>query len=137
MSKKKRSWLMSRIRGKDTGIEKTMRSAMRKAGLKGWAYQPKMAGRPDFAFRKERVAIFCDGDFWHGYRFERKKSRMSLYWKKKIEGNMARDARNRKALRHLGWRVVRLWEHEIEHDLAGCVGRIKKVKNSPTTKSGG
>jgi len=69
----------------------------------------------DIALPKKKIAVFIDGDFWHGYNFsERKKRLPKKYWIKKIEDNIARDKKNRAKLKREGWKVLRIWEHEIK-----------------------
>ena len=85
----KRSWVMSRIRSKNTGIERRMCSLFRKNGLHYRRY-PKVFGNPDFIVEKS-VLVFCDGDFWHGYKYDSNKKMAKKFWREKIEGNMRRD----------------------------------------------
>lgn len=88
-----------------------------------------LPGRPDIVFDRPRVAVFCDGDFWHG-RDWRKRSRKlvngqnAAYWRAKIKTNMARDARTSAALEEAGWRVVRLWETDILRDVATAAAAV-------------
>ena len=85
----------------------------------------KVPGRPDIAFVARKIAIFVDGDFWHGYQFHKKRHKLpSAFWVDKIENNMRRDRRNRVALKKMGWTYVRLWEHEIRKKPARCVEKI-------------
>ena len=63
------------------------------------------------------------GDFWHGYRFPARSHKLSEFWQDKIEKNRTRDQRNFRKLRQTGWRIIRLWQHEVENNLKGCVGR--------------
>jgi DNA mismatch endonuclease (patch repair protein) len=83
-----------------------------------------LPGRPDMVFLSAAVAVFIDGDFWHGWQFPRWRNRLSPAWKEKIERNRNRDRRNFAKLRREGWTVVRLWEHEIYKDTEACVDRI-------------
>lgn len=110
---KKRSWIMSRIRGKNTRIDMTMKRILSEVGCKYVMY-PKMYGNPDFVLKKEKITIFCDGDFWHGYKYHEKKKPAKKFWRNKIEENMSRDRRITRKLRRGGWSVLRFWEHEIE-----------------------
>jgi DNA mismatch endonuclease, patch repair protein len=113
-TKEKRSWVMSRIRGKDTKPELFVESLLREAGAK-FEKHPRMVGNPDFAIKGRRLAIFVDGDFWHGYRMGPKKlSKLNAFWRAKIRGNRARDKRTNAILRREGWMVARIWEHDIE-----------------------
>ena len=81
-----------------------------------------MVGSLDVALPSRKIAIFIDGDFWHGYKFSQRKARLPVkYWQNKIETNMKRDKRNRARLRKLGWKVLRVWEHEVRK------GGIEKI----------
>jgi DNA mismatch endonuclease (patch repair protein) len=73
-----------------------------------------LPGRPDFVFRGRRIAVFVDGDFWHGWRFPTWQHKLAPFWADKISANRARDRRNHARLRRWGWRVVRVWEHQIK-----------------------
>ena len=116
MSPQTRSAVMSRIRGKNTGPERAVAGMLAALGLQPDLHARDLPGRPDFAFRDLRVAIFVDGDFWHGWRFPAWRLKLSEKWDRKIEGNRARDARNRARLRRAGWKVLRIWEHEVVGD---------------------
>ena len=121
----KRSWVMSRIRSKDTKIEKKTASLLRK-NKSSYRRFPKVFGSPDFVVEK-KVLVFCDGDFWHGYRYAKKKKPPKKFWREKIERNMARDRKVSRTLRRDGWSVIRIWEHDIEKRPAACLRRIKKI----------
>jgi DNA mismatch endonuclease (patch repair protein) len=132
-TKEKRSWVMSRIRGNNTKIDLKMKGLL---DALGWDYKmyPKMYGNPDFILEKEKIAIFCDGDFWHGYNYRRKIPRQK-FWKDKIERNMARDKKITRKLREEGWSVLRFWEHDIEKRMDVCInkliGKIMEKYNPP------
>ena len=119
----KRSWVMSQIRGKNTKIEIKMKKILKETGYK-FEMHPEMYGNPDFANKRKRIAIFCDGDFWHGYRYDEKKKPVKKYWRDKIESNMRRDKRYSRRLRRDGWSVLRLWEHDIEKNPEKCRRKI-------------
>ena len=121
----KRSWVMSRIRSKDTKIEKKTASMLRKNKIR-YRKHPKLFGSPDFIVEK-KVLVFCDGDFWHGYRYAKKKKPPKKFWRDKIERNMERDRKVSRKLRADGWSVVRLWEHSIEKNPRSCLRRIKTI----------
>lgn len=127
MTPAKRSHLMSRVKGKDTGIEKVVRSELHKRGLRFRKHVRKLPGSPDVVFPTAKVAVFIDGDFWHGYRLPKWEHKLTGFWKRKIWENRERDQRNFKKLRSMGWRVIRIWQHEIEKDLGKCVDRITTV----------
>jgi DNA mismatch endonuclease (patch repair protein) len=124
MSPQKRSVLMGKIRGKGTKCELAVADLLRTAGLSFDEHVRELPGRPDFVLRDSKVAIFVDGDFWHGWRFARWRLKLSEHWEKKIAGNMKRDERNFRKLRRAGWKVIRLWEHQVEKDAARCAARI-------------
>jgi len=128
-SRTKRSWVMSRIHSFNTGLEaKFLSHASIVFYRKGFRYRKHCAtlpGKPDIAFHKQRVAVFIDGDFWHGYNLTRLGKRPpNLYWKIKIEANMRRDRRVSRELRKLGWRVLRIWEHDVERHHLIVINRI-------------
>src|SRR5215813_4468751 len=87
MSPEKRSALMSRIRGKGTSPELALAQLLRGANLHFEEHAPDLPGRPDFVFREARVAVFVDGDFWHGWRFPSWRLKLSLKWEQKIAAN--------------------------------------------------
>jgi DNA mismatch endonuclease (patch repair protein) len=87
---------------------------LRKHGITGWRRQVKLSGRPDFAFVRQRLAFFVDGCFWHCCpKHCRLPKGNRGYWRTKIVGNHARDVLVTRRLRHAGWRVLRIWEHEL------------------------
>ncbi|MYC47086.1 MAG: very short patch repair endonuclease [Chloroflexi bacterium] len=120
-----RSRLMSRIRSKDTGIEIAVRKTVFKRGLRYRIHAKDLPGKPDLVFRKARVAVFVDGDFWHGWRFSDWQHKLKPYWAKKIEGNKLRDQRNFAELQRRGWLVVRVWGHEVLADVECVADRIE------------
>ncbi|MBI5397107.1 MAG: DNA mismatch endonuclease Vsr [Verrucomicrobia bacterium] len=115
-TKAKRSQVMSRIRGrgnKDT--ELALMAIFRRHRISGWRRNQPVFGKPDFVFPKRRLAVFVDGCFWHSCPKHRTKpANSAAFWRKKLTANKARDRRVTRTLRRLGWRVVRIWEHELE-----------------------
>src|SRR4030095_13118758 len=124
MSPETRSALMARIKGKNTGPERLLREALPLNGLRCGYHAKDLLGRPDLVFRKCRLVVFVDGDFWHGWRFSVWRDKLSAKWEKKIESNRRRDLRAHRSLRRAGCRVMRIWEHQIERDLHACVRRV-------------
>jgi DNA mismatch endonuclease (patch repair protein) len=116
MSTATRSRVMSRIRGRDTKPEKAVELILQEFGLAFEAQCRDLPGRPDFVLRAQRIAIFVDGDFWHGWRFPTWRLKLSEKWEEKIAANRRRDALNHARLRRAGWKVVRIWEHQVEAD---------------------
>jgi DNA mismatch endonuclease (patch repair protein) len=115
---------MSRVRNRDTDLERALRSALHRRGMRFRKHVSALPGRPDLVLSRTRLAVFVDGDFWHGYRFPAWEHKLSEFWRQKISLNRRRDVKNFRALRRAGWTVLRLWQHEIERDLAACVARV-------------
>lgn len=115
---------MSRVKGKDTSLEKVVRAELHKRGLRFRKHLRSLPGKPDIVFPKSRVAVFIDGDFWHGYRFSLWIHKIPDFWKIKIGKNRKRDQKNFKKLRKAGWKVIRIWQHEIKRDIGKCVCKI-------------
>jgi len=124
LTPEQRSYCMSRNKGKDTGLEVSVRSALHRKGLRFRKHVKELPGKPDIVFSKAQVAVFIDGDFWHGYRFPSWEDKVSDFWKKKISKNRERDKKNHLKLRKAGWMVIRLWQHDIHKDFENCVTRI-------------
>ena len=121
---------MGLIRSRGNRTETRLVELLRSAGITGWRRHLPLAGRPDFAFRGERVAIFLDGCFWHGCaRCYRRPSSNRLYWDAKVQRNRARDRKVRRELRGNGWRVLRIWEHELKEGTK-VVRRIQRALES-------
>lgn len=124
LTREQRSYCMSRVRNRDTAPEQTVRRTLHKLGYRFRKHERSVPGRPDIVFHAPKIAVFIDGDFWHGYRFPLWRHTVSQFWVEKIEKNRARDQRNFRRLRRAGWRVVRIWEHEIDRDLSNVIARI-------------
>jgi DNA mismatch endonuclease (patch repair protein) len=135
MSPEKRSAVMARIKGRNTGPELAIAAGLAARGLAWEGHARDLPGRPDFVFREDKVAVFVDGDFWHGWRFPQWRDKLSEKWEAKIDGNRRRDVRNRGLLRRKGWKVVRLWEHQVSTDIDACVVRVVRLleKSTPMT----
>ena len=119
---------MSRIRSKNTKIEKLVFRELRKRKIYFQRHYKKCAGNPDIALPGKKIAIFIDGDFWHGYNFKKTKSRLpKKYWQEKIQSNIQRDRKNVVELKKEGWQVLRIWEYEIEKDITKAVNKIQKL----------
>ena len=128
-SKKKRSEIMSRIRGKNTKLESDfLKKLSAVSHAKGYRYRKhylKLPGKPDIAFPGRKIAVFIDGCFWHGCKkhFRVPASNVS-YWTAKIKRNKERDREVDKASIKAGWTVVRIWEHEIKKSPVASVNKI-------------
>lgn len=125
-SRRKRSEIMSKIRSSNTQFEKNFISEIKKrTGKKFRINARNLKGKPDIVFQKEKVCVFLDSDFWHGWQYPRwKRILKNDFWKKKIENNRARDRKNTAYLRNNNWRVVRIWGHEIKKDIDAAVSSV-------------
>ncbi len=114
-TKAKRSEVMSRIRGRgNKATELRLMAIFREFGINGWRRHQPVFGKPDFVFRQQRVAIFVDGCFWHGCpKHATIPATRRVFWLAKFARNKARDRLVTRTLRRNGWRVVRIWEHEL------------------------
>lgn len=114
-SKKKRSEVMSKIRGKgNKDTEVALAKLFRSNRIAGWRRHHPITGRPDFAFPKQKLAVFVDGCFWHGcpkHCVEPKGNK--VFWLRKLAANKARDRKVNRLLRVNGWHVLRIWEHDL------------------------
>ncbi len=125
-----RSDLMSRVRSsRNATTELKLSSLLRSARLSGWRRNCSIPGKPDFVFRKAKVAVFVDGCFWHGHDCNRNLvPRKNAYaWSRKIRGNRTRDRRVTRNLRATGWRVVRIWECVLAKQPTKCLRRVQKA----------
>jgi DNA mismatch endonuclease, patch repair protein len=97
------------------------------AGRGAGARARDLPGRPDLVLRARRVAIFVDGDFWHGWRFPAWRNKLSEKWELKIAANRRRDALNHARLRRSGWLVVRIWEHQLDIDPKRVAAKLQAL----------
>ena len=128
-TKTKRSQIMSRIRGRgNKETELALIRVLRAHRITGWRRHQAIFGKPDFVFREVRVALFVDGCFWHGCPrcYTRPKSNR-LFWDAKLTGNCARDRLVGRELRRLGWRVLRIWEHDLRNHPDRVIARILRA----------
>jgi DNA mismatch endonuclease (patch repair protein) len=128
-SRAKRSEVMSLIRGKgNKETENALLALFRQNKITGWRRHLPLPGRPDFAFPKQKVAVFVDGCFWHGCPkcYSRPKTNRA-FWDKKRENNMARDRRVTRQLRRQGWKVIRIWQHALQKSPNTCLNRIRRA----------
>ena len=126
----KRSHTMSRVKNKNTSIEVSLRKALWHSGIRYRKNYNKLPGAPDIAITKYRIAVFCDGEFWHGKDWDAKKPKIQSnrdYWINKIERNISRDYETGRLLYGMGWIVVRFWGMEIRDNLSGCVEEISDL----------
>jgi len=122
---------MSKIRSKDTKFEKEFVVALRKSIHKKFQTNvTSIKGKPDIVFPKEKVCVFLDSGFWHGWYYPRWKHLLKNdFWRKKIENNRKRDKKITAYLRRNGWIVLRFWEHSIDQDTDRIIRTMKKHTN--------
>ena len=129
LTTKKRSELMSKIRSRDTKFEQAFIASLRKATRK--IFQINVAsikGKPDIVFQKEKVCVFLDSNFCHGWYYPRWKHLLKNdFWREKIENNRKRDRKTCAYLQKNGWRVLRIWEHEIKRNPKKSLERITRL----------
>lgn len=131
-TKEYRSQMMSKIRSTGGKAETILAKALWHEGIRYYKNYKKVPGKPDIAITKYKIAVFVDGEFWHGYDWENQKQKRihtnREYWIPKIEKNMARDIEVNRLLRKQGWTVVRFWErHDVFKNLDNCVNRVKEL----------
>ncbi len=127
LTPEQRKYCMSQVKGKDTSIEKIVRSELHRLGYRFYKHIKALPGNPDIVFPRKRLVIFIDGDFWHGYRFPTWKHQLTPFWQEKIAVTRIRDQRNFRKLHKSGWRAIRIWQHQIKKDLPQCVRRITSL----------
>lgn len=130
LTREQRRRCMQANKSKNTSIEIMLRKGLFARGLRYKLHVRDLPGRPDVVFSRKKVAVFIDGDFWHGYRYPQWKNTLSIYWDNKIQTNRRRDNKNFRRLRRMGWRVIRLWEHEIRSNVENCVERVVDALNN-------
>ncbi len=124
---KKRSRMMSKIRGKNPKLELIFRKALWKKGIRYRVNSKKLPGKPDVSIQKYKLAIFIDGEYWHGYNWPERKKALKTnrgFWIPKIERNMQRDREVNKQLEEMNYTVFRFWTDEIKHNLDKCINDI-------------
>lgn len=124
---------MRKIKSNDTKPELKLRKALWNVGIRYRIKNKDIFGKPDIAIKKYKLAVFVDGEFWHGFNWKEKKTKIKSnrdYWIQKIEGNMERDKKVNKKLRENGWTVLRYWQKEIKSNLDQCVSEIEATINN-------
>lgn len=118
---------MSHVKLKRGVAETLLAKALWHSGIRYRRNYKALPGSPDIAITKYRIAVFVDGEFWHGYDWEARKARLKRnreYWIEKIEENIARDRRNDIKLADLGWTAIHFWEKEVKKDVEGCAADV-------------
>nr|VFJ54090.1 MAG: T/G mismatch-specific endonuclease [Candidatus Kentron sp. DK] len=120
---------MSRVRGRNTKPEVLLRRVLWAQGAR-YRLHAKLPGRPDLVFRGKRLAVFVDGCFWHGCPIHGEIPASNReFWEKKLGDNIARDRRIDAELSEMGWRVLRIWVHEIKEDVAAVAEKVMAARH--------
>lgn len=130
---------MRAVKGANTTPEITLRKALWARGYRYRLHSKSLPGKPDLVFTSRRIALFIDGDYWHGRQWKKRgfaslEEQMSRvnnpeYWIKKIRGNMERDKRTNRELRKLGWKVIRIWESDLKKKPETTINKIAGILN--------
>ncbi len=119
---------MAAIKSCDTKIELLLRKALWKNSIRYRKNCKYLPGKPDIAITRYKIAIFCDGDFWHGREFYKREVKTNTrFWHDKIKRNMERDLQNTILLRDMKWVVIRFWGSEIKRDVDKCVKQVLEL----------
>lgn len=135
MTPEQRSRTMSRIRSRNTASEVALRQALHRRGLRFRIHVRSLPGTPDIVFPAARLAVFVDGDFWHGRHYAAKHAEWKEYWRAKIARNMERDRAADEALAAAGWRVLRIWERDLRSKIELWSGRIEQMVRAPAEQN--
>jgi DNA mismatch endonuclease (patch repair protein) len=130
--------MMAAVRNRDSRAELALRRELHRRGLRYRLHAPDVTGKPDLVVRSRRVAVFVDGDFWHGnaHRLRGLERMEDLFpsnrewWMRKLRRNVERDREVTTALKAQGWRVVRVWESEVLADPGGAADRVEAALRS-------
>jgi len=120
---------MQAVKSKGSKIEQTLGKTLWQKGFRYRKNVKSIFGKPDFVFRKYKIAVFCDSEFWHGKDWETKKYEIKSnqeFWYNKIERNIQRDKEVNLQLKNQGWTVLRFWGKEILKNTQSCVEKIEK-----------
>jgi DNA mismatch endonuclease (patch repair protein) len=128
LTKEQRKKNMQNIRSVNTAPERLIMRELSRRKIYFAKYVNSIIGKPDIVFRRKKVILFVDSDFWHGHpkRLIMPKSNKK-YWETKIERNRKRDKEVNTQLKKDGWKIIRLWEYDIKHNIGKCVKRIQKA----------
>lgn len=123
---------MQAIRSSETTMELYLYDALLKYGVRFGKNVESIFGKPDLAIKKYKIAVFVDGEYFHGKNWSTSKFRIQTnreFWWKKIEGNIMRDKLVTKYLKHEGWKVLRFWSNDVKKNVSKCCERIMKEVN--------
>ena len=138
LTKEQRRKNMQAVKSKGSKIEIMLAKEMWKKGLRYRKNDKTVIGKPDFTFKKYKIAVFCDSEFWHGKEWDKKKFEHKSnikFWHQKIERNIQRDREVNEELLKNGWQVIRFWGKDIEKELLNCVIKIETEINEVKRKN--
>ena len=124
---------MSNVKLKGGKAETILAKSLWNSGIRYRKNYKKLPGSPDIAITKYKIAIFVDGEFWHGFDWENRKKKLKKnkeYWIEKIEENIARDTRNNELLIKDNWTVIHFWEKEVLKNLEECISKVHSSINN-------
>lgn len=121
---------MQNIRSTGTAPETLVMRALQRQNVYFTKNVKSIIGKPDIVFRRKKIVVFIDSDFWHAHRrrFIMPQSNRR-YWKEKIQRNKERDSEVNKKLKKEGWKVIRIWEYDVKRNVDYCIRRILKAVN--------
>ncbi|MFC2039847.1 very short patch repair endonuclease [Chloroflexota bacterium] len=130
VTSEKRSKTMKLISSSNTEPEIQMRKLLWRNGIRYRLYDETLPGKPDIVIKKHKIAVFIDGEFWHGFQWNSKKKKIKAnrdYWIPKIERTIERDKKNNQLLEERGWTVVRYWTSEVQKNQQNCLEIIARL----------
>lgn len=129
---------MQAVKNKGSKIEQILAKAIWHRGYRYRKNDKTVFGKPDLTFKKYKIAVFCDSEFWHGKNWEERKKDHKTnieFWHKKIERNIERDKEVNTALKSEGWIVLRFWGKDIKKNLVTCVNKIESTIDGQRKKN--
>lgn len=138
LTKKQRKKNMQAVKSKGSKIEQKIAKALWNKGYRYRKNDKTVFGKPDITFKKYKIAVFCDSEFWHGKNWDKRKNDHKSnvdFWHKKIERNIERDKEVNDKLKSQGWKVLRFWGQEIDKDIVSCVTKIEKTIDEAKRKN--
>lgn len=137
-TKEQRRKNMQAVKSSGSLIEKKLSIALWNLGYRYRKNDRNVFGKPDLTFKKYKIAVFADSEFWHGKNWKNRKNDFKTnkkFWIKKIEGNINRDKIVNKKLKNEGWKVIRFWGEEIKKDLQKCIIKFENTINEIKEKN--
>ena len=129
METRQKNYRMSMIKSTNSKLELEVFNRLNTLGYFYEKHKKDLPGCPDIVFPSQRIVVFIDSDFWHGWNFIKWKKKLKKYWVIKIEKNIKRDRKNRIILKKAGWKVFRIWEHQWKKDKEKCIEKLRLAFN--------